>query len=311
MYVRASLAVAALLIVFSICPLVGQEEDGEPPWVTYRRGLNALEDRDFGEALQQFRSALSKQRPFPEAEVGIGRVFQAEGNVQLARRQYERALSEAESFYVSQDEFAVRYRLAELYRNRQEWKEYQEMLSSVTDRDPQFASDNDPAYRRLIPDTLTRDRLEDRPPEPRLDILLTLYRLEVNFATEAHRELGEQLLSNGRYDSAVEHLSFAVVARLSLLVDELRRETYGFEFESTPALISAALDVERLAAYLGETDLFRSMFYLAGALWGQNTVSDVPAEIWRVVGRFPAAAGPWAMRAERALEAPETGTIVD
>ena len=307
---RTCLAVVALLALLSPA-LPGQAGEGEPPWVIYRRGVQALEDGNFGAALQRFRTALSQRRPFPEVEAGLGRVFEAEGNITLAIRQYERALELAESFYVSETEFEVRYRLAELHRNQEAWMQYQNVLQSITDRDPQFDPENDPPYRQLIPNVLTRSALEDRPPEPRLDTLLTLYRLEANFAYRAHLDLGEQFLDAGRFDPAVDHLSFAAVEALSTLVAELRRETYGYEFESTPALISDALELERLRRYMDEAEVFRAMYRLGGALWGLDNVSEVPAQIWRVVADFPDAAGEWSLRASRALENPEAGILVD
>ncbi len=320
MFPRARLAVVILLTALS-GSLFAQETEvetnGEPAWVTYRRGVHALDSRDFGEALRNFRDALAVRRPFPEAEAGIGRVFEAEGNWELAERQYKRALERSDHFYVAEDEYAVRYRLADLYRNREIWMQYQRELEYIAEQNPQFRPDHDPEYRRLIPNVLTRPPLEDRPPEPRLDILLRLYRLEENFAYRAHRELGEVYLRrNQRFAPAVEHLSFAAVAALSTLVDELRRETYGYEFTTTRELIADALEAERLRRYMGpeQSDLFRVLFHLSGALYGlggAGTPGPVPRQIWDLLRAFPEAAGEWAVRAARAMERPETSMNVD
>ena len=316
MFLRAHLAAVILLTVLSVA-LFGQETElernGEPAWVTYRRGVHALDSRNFGEALRNFRDALAVRRPFPEAEAGIGRVFEAEGNWELALRQYNRALELSDHFYVTEDEYAVRYRLADLHRNREIWMQYQRELEYIAGQNPQFRADHDPEYRRLIPNVLTRPPLEDRPPEPRLDILLRLYRLEENFAYRAHRDLGEVYLRNGRAAPAVEHLSFAAVAALSTLVDELRTDTYGYEFTTTRQLIIDALEVERLRRYMGpeQSDLFRVLFRLSGALLREDLTSGVPAEIWRLLRAFPEAAGEWAVRAARAMERPETSMNVD
>ncbi|MFO7780529.1 MAG: hypothetical protein R6W94_02785 [Spirochaetia bacterium] len=309
-----------LLTVLSV-PLLAQETggetDGEPAWVTYRRGVHALDSRNFGEALRNFRDALAVRRPFPEAEAGIGRVFEAEGNPELARRQYDRALELSDHFYVSEEEYAVRYRLADLHRNSESWMEYQRELEYIAGQNPQFRTDHDPEYRRLIPNVLTRPPLEDRPPEPRLDILLRLYRLEENFAYRAHRDLGEVYLRrNRRFAPAVEHLSFATVAALSTLVEELRRDTYGYEFTTTRQLIADALGVERLRRYIGpeQSDLFRVLFRLSGALYGlggAGTPGPVPRQIWDLLQAFPEDGGEWAVRAARAMERPESSMNVD
>lgn len=314
---RIGLVVVTLLV--SIGTAVPAQEPppdaaGEPAWVMYRRGLHLLDERDLGTALREFRRALSARRPFPEAEAGIGRVFRGENNYSLAERQYERALEQADSFYVAETEYSVRYELADLYRLQSEWMRYQEELRAVAERNPQFSSDHDPPYRTLVPGVLTRAPLEDRPPEPRLDILLTLYRLEENFAYRAHRDLGEQYLANQRYDAAIPHLSFAVVAALSTLVEELRRDIYGYEFETTQGLISDALAVERLRAYIEDTELFRALFRLSGALYGfdgAGSPGGVPVEIWELLQAFPGAGGEWALRAERAMSRPRTALNVD
>ncbi|MFP4373454.1 MAG: tetratricopeptide repeat protein [Spirochaetaceae bacterium] len=318
MLFRARRAVVILLAVLSV-PLPAQETEadpgaeGEPAWVTYRQGVHALNARDFGEALRSFRDALATRRPFPEAEAGLGRVFEADGNWELARRQYQRALELSDHFYVPQEEYVVRYRLADIHRNREMGKEYQRELEHIVEQNPQFAPDHDPEYRRLVPNVLTRPPAEDRPPEPRLDILLRLYRLDENFAFRAHRELGEVYLGSGRDTQAVRQLSFAAVAALSTLVEELRSETYGYEFSTTRRLIADALELERLRRYMGpeETDLFRVLFRLSGALLREDPTSEVPAQIWRLLGEFPDAAGEWAVRAARAIERPETSMNVD
>jgi tetratricopeptide (TPR) repeat protein len=306
--------VVVVLLTVALLPCFAQEEGGEPAWVTYQRGVHALERGNLGEAVRSFRDALAVRRPFPEAEAGIGQVFEAEGNIPLAVRQYRRALEEADAFYIGENEFAVRYELAELFRNQGRWKDYEEELLVIADRNPQFRPDHDPPYRRLVPNVLTREPLEDRPPQPRLDILLRLYRLEENFAYRAHLEAGEQFLRNGRYSGAVDHLSFAVVASLSTLVSELRRDIYGYEFETTEGLITDALTVERLRAYIDDTELFRALFRLSGALYGfegAGAPDGVPREIWDLLVSFPQAAGVWAARAGRAVERPRTALNVD
>ncbi|MFP4205564.1 MAG: tetratricopeptide repeat protein [Spirochaetota bacterium] len=300
-----------LLLTVTLLPALAQEDDGEPAWVTYQRGLRALEERDLGAALERFREALSKEEPFPEAEAGIGRVFMAEGNVRLSIRQFERALEHTESFYVAESEYAVRYELAELYRQQERWADYEETLASIAERNPQFSPDHDPELRRLVPEVLTRRRAEGRPREPRLDTILTLYRLDANFAYRAHLELGERLIDGGRYDEAVDHASFAAVAALSRLVEELRRRHYDYEFESVRQLLEDALEAERLQRYVEEAEVFRALLRLGAAVWGTDPSSNVPEEIWEVAAAFPDVGGEWAQRAARALERPETAAYVD
>ncbi|MFO8063170.1 MAG: tetratricopeptide repeat protein [Spirochaetota bacterium] len=318
--VRKTLAVLMLFTVF--CFVAAAQEgdqqqerreqgDGEPAWVTYQRGNQALNDGRFGDALQRYREALSARRPFPEAEAGLGRVFEAEGNYNLAERQYKKALEDVDDFYVAEERYSVRYYLADLYRNQERRKNYEETLSSIAEDDPQFSADHDPPYRELLPDILTRENLEDRPQEPRLDVLLRLYRLDANFAHRAHLELGEALLANGQFSPAVDHLAFASVGALSAMFEVLRRETYDYELESAVALIEDALAEESLRRFIGEAEPFKSLYRLGGALWGLNPASDVPEEIWETVAAFPDAAGVWAARASRAIEDPERATIVD
>lgn len=290
----------------------GREQgSGEPAWVVYRRGNEAFDEGRFGDALQRYREALSARRPFPEAEAGLGKVFEAEGNYSLAERQYKKALRHTDEFYVGEEAYSVRYLLADLYRSQQRRKEYEETLASIAEQDPQFSPDHEPPYRNLLPNMLTRDSLEDRPPEPRLDVLLRLYRLEANFAHRAHLELGEALLANGQFSPAVEHLVFASVGALSAIFDQLRRENYDYELESTVSLLEDALSADSLRRFIREAQPFRALYRLGGALWGLDPSSEVPTEVWETVAAFPDAAGVWAARASRAIEDPQRATVVD
>ncbi|HEQ70883.1 MAG TPA: hypothetical protein ENN69_00195, partial [Spirochaetia bacterium] len=68
------------ILIFCVVPLMAtyaQEGGGRdtPSWVEYEKGVLALSQREYGQALFSFKKALARARVMPEAELGIGDVY--------------------------------------------------------------------------------------------------------------------------------------------------------------------------------------------------------------------------------------------
>ncbi|NBC28414.1 MAG: hypothetical protein GVY29_00300 [Spirochaetes bacterium] len=300
------IVVAAVVIpaITNAEPLQGQEgSDSGVPWIVYEQGVQQLRERDYGLAMQSFRRAIQlRGGAFPEAEAGIGRVFAAENTVQLAERQFRRALDQEQFFYVPAQEYAVRYELAALYRNRgSEGRfDYEAALKEIVADDPSFSDPDNQNLRSAYLRTLRNDGINR---------LLVLYRIQENFARRAHHLLGEHFLASRNFDTAAEHLMYASLMVFSTAIEEYRRFNPSYQFETLSGFLSRLGRREEIRSYLEQADAYRTLYSLGTALYGADLARETPREIWRVLADRPEA-GRWASLASQQLADPRADRYV-
>ena len=110
---RGILLAAAILFFAGSFHAYAQEEGVYelPAWLVLEYGKKAFQERELGIALRYAREALEKKAGFyPEAEILIGDVFAAEGNLQLAVSQYTKALEDSRQLYILQEKYHILYR---------------------------------------------------------------------------------------------------------------------------------------------------------------------------------------------------------
>jgi tetratricopeptide (TPR) repeat protein len=272
----------------------GAQEAVTPPWVLYEQGTEQLSTGRYGEALRSFRAAASARHPFPEADFGIGRIFQAEGAYDLALRHYNVALQHAHVLEVPDTAFLIRYQKAEVLRLSGDQEGFESMLRGIALSEPGFAeaslADRREAYLSVL-------RSQG------LDRLLVLYRMNDGFSHRAHRDLGVHLVDTGRCRDALMHLTFAVMKGLSTLAAEVGREEFDYTYSTAASLIAQSLERRHLTSYIDREELFRSLFYLALALECDSPDSATSATIWRLLASQPAA-GQWHRRALQRIPGP-------
>ncbi len=301
-------------VVILVCLISGRSEaqdgaDGaapaeQPAWIIYEEGVHHLRNRDYGEAMQAFRRAIRvRGGAFPEAEAGIGRVFAAENQIELAARQFRRALDQEGFFYVPAQEYLVRYELAELHRNRgvAGRYDYQTALEAVVAEDPSFSDPENQSLRSAYRRTLENDGI---------DRLLVLYRLEENFARRAHHLLGEHYLASRNFSTAADHLMYATLMVFSTAIEQVRRGDPGYQFETLSGFLNRLKREQAVRAYLSEAAAYRILYHLGTALYGADITSRTPQQIWRIVADQDAA-GQWAEMARRQLTDPRSDRYVD
>lgn len=236
-----------------------------PAWVYYERAEEAARSgptRDYPEALRLYSRALEAQAVYPEAYIGMARVYAAEGDTALARRYYQRALEQSGSLEIPDEEFALRLELARLLEQEGADREYRNALRRIVNQDPVFSGDGDANgnQRRAM-----RERLLDSG----LNRVLILYRLDFPQALEAHRELADYLLQDPdpqRREEAVEHLLFSVVEIGGRAVNAIIDHEFDYQFTTIADLILTAQRYPDVRDYLQEMGFIELLLKLAATL---------------------------------------------
>lgn len=268
--------------------------DGTAPvWVYLKLGEKAYRDRELGDALRYFRLALGSGTDVPEALVGIGMVYQEEGELALAERQYREAISRREAFRVPDEYFQAQYRLAEVYRIQRRSRDYEETLRAIVSED---AYHTVPEQRALAAAMAAAVRSKD------LDKLLELYRSGLDFSSRAYRELGVYYYESGRYVHAIDHLMIATVKTFSAALEELIRIDPDYRYTGISKTLDDALSVPVIRTFVLAEDLFRTLYYLGAALYAESRSGSVRS-IWALVMNR-SEAGLWAAKARRQYTSP-------
>lgn len=264
-----------------------------PPWVVYENGVQHLREGRYGDALRHFRAAASARAPYPEAEVGIGQVFLAEGSVDLALRQFDRALEQAHVFEVPASVYEVRYLIAEAHNAGGDGDRYRAALEEI-------AADEAARLTELAPDRV--DAYQRVLREQGIDRLMVLYRVPDGFSHRSRRELGTALTGEDNL-TALEHLTVAAMQGLSTVAAELRRHRFDFTYTQTVDVLADALRHRYLRDYLERVELYRTLYYLAVVINAEFPESDTARRLWRTLASLPEA-GQWYELSLQRIRAP-------
>lgn len=254
--------VAALVLAGLPRQVVAQQpaEDARPAWVLFERGNQAARNGDGAGALRLYSEALARDPSYPEALVGIGKVHEAAGDLELAIRYYERALELERDFRIPQDTIAVRLELEDLYNRRgrpsDEDRRF-EILDALVQRNPVYA-ETDPDNQRIA---MRRTLLDAG-----IDQLLVLYRLNTPETLEAHRryaELLETLGDRSALQAELDNRLFVVVQIASRAVDELIARQFDYQFTTLSDFLTTTRTYPELAEYLHLRDFGGALRRLA------------------------------------------------
>jgi tetratricopeptide (TPR) repeat protein len=237
--------------------------------------------------------ALERLEDYPEAEYWIGETYRAEGELGIALKQYQRAyelreLLEAPGFVVP-----LLYRIADVHLLRQEYNEMENRLLEILERDSLWSGGSDEFVRTAMKRTLENDGINR---------FLTLYRYNNPEVLGAHRLLGFYYYTSGRYGRAAEHLLFAFLIQNTILIDELTRNQFDYSFDTLDRLIAPVMSRPALAAYLTDTEYYKTMYYLGTAFYGDGKLGPA-RDFWNFLNRHPET-GEWHGRAAAQLARP-------
>jgi hypothetical protein len=140
-----------------------------------------------------------------------------------------------------------------------------------------------------------------------VDSLALLYRVPFDFAQEAHRNLGAFYCRTGRERAALLHLAFANLAIVSTLSDELKKADPDYTFTTLDDALGKSSPLPYLADFLRRSDFYRSLYFLASALYAQGAPQEART-IWGIAVKY--GEGEWKTRSRNQLLAPRAEPLI-
>lgn len=268
---------AMLLLLFVVFSghVTGQEREiyNLPAWLILEYGRKAYGERELGVALRYAREALEKKGHFfPEAEILIGDVFDAEGNEDLAIRQYEKALEMSKQLYVLSEKYEILYKLGDIYEDRDPEAHEQTLLMILED---------DEMFQQAIRTDLGAKMINMLLAEG-FDKLLTLYRLQSYHSLEAHSSLGMLYFAKGEYEKAVLHLLFSITTVFSRCIEEYKTYDPEYVYEDAGELLQLTKRYDAIQEFLDITNLYMNLFFLGKTMIPLGAEEGFVRELWEI-----------------------------
>lgn len=281
-----------LLLFFVVLNLNAQPT---PDWALIERAHVALADRELADALKLFREARNLRDVFPEAEWGIGLVYEAEQNFPLALRQYERALENSWALEFPGKAVHIQYHRARVHWLMEDFIRYEQSLREIVNIQTEELEWILTNGRRVL---LTSG----------VDRMLTLFRLDQDASFLAYRELGSYLLVHGR-DSALDYLLLAFLQAATPMVSYLQKIDPLYEFQNLDILLDDIHEAEG-QEFVESVQLYQISYYLALAIRNFDFSSPSSQELLVFLSNRNDS-GRWALLAREQLEQAFTPTLIE
>jgi tetratricopeptide (TPR) repeat protein len=236
---------------------------------------------------------------YPEAEYWLGETYRAEGELGLALRQYEKAWNDRGLLETPGFEMEILYKITELHRIRGNYQEMERRANEIIEgtgvngvpRDGLWAGNSQGSSNQI------RAAMARILENEGVNRFLTLYRYNNTDTERAHRLLGFFYYSSGRHTQAMEHLMFAFLIQNSVLIEEVISRDYDYSFSSLENLMTLVQRRPQLAAFIEETEYYRTIYYLATALYASGKTRPA-SQLWAFLAGSNNA-GEWGNRAKR------------
>ena len=258
---------------------------------------------------------LDRLKNYPEADYWLGETYRAEGELNLAFRQYQRAWDNRALLEVPGFDVDILYKMAEIHRLRGEYQEMEKKTLEIIEGSSLAGAPRDSLWvRALAGGSASANQIRSAMgrilENEGVNRFITLYRHDNPVTERAHRLLGFFYYSSNRYSPSAEHLQFAFLIQNTVIINEIVRSQFDYTFTTLNELESQVQSRPVLRTYLEETEYYRTIYYLACALYAAG--KNRPArELWSFLSGS-SYAGEWGSRArgspvpvtDRAIELP-------
>ncbi|MDR2767776.1 MAG: hypothetical protein LBB82_05555 [Treponema sp.] len=221
-----------------------------------------------GNSSRRALAELARLKAYPEAEYWIGETYRVEGELLIALRQYQKAYDDRSLLETKGFETEILYKIADTRLLRQEYAEMAIALENILE--------NDTLWSR---ESFQKSNMLKSLEQNGVNRFLVLFRHNAAGVERAHRQLGMYYYASGRHSRAEEHLLFSFLIQNTLVIEALKRDRYDYNFSNLSALLRDIAPRRDLSAYLEEAEYFRTVYYLANSLYGNNRRAAA-RELW-------------------------------
>lgn len=192
-------------------------------WLKLQSGIAKFEKKQYGDAMVLFSECETLDASSGDVAYWIGRVYEVEGDYELAKLQYQKAIN----FYQFQEPFTIdqifesSLHLAESYLKLGDRANYLLVLDSLLDKNSKKSKEEQAKTYQSIFSLFNKSGLNK---------VLELYRIDNNLDMELFMRKGAYYKSIGDGESAKKYYLLSVVTALSTILNECEALDISFIF---------------------------------------------------------------------------------
>jgi tetratricopeptide (TPR) repeat protein len=231
----------------------------------------------FNDSVSAMLSWLASQAAYPEADFLSGRIYEAEGESDVAFSFYEKAWTNRALLDIPDDRIDIAFRMADLARDTGNPGAQEKYLLKVLSEDPAYGKQDaeSPTLRAMIR-TLETDRTPDR--------FFSLYRHDNESSLKACKDLAIIYVQSGRIDRAFPVAVFSACISTTLLSKTVAASDFNYEFTTLPDLMERAGKKAEIAVWAREAGIWDSFEVLARTL-GEHGKADQSRALWSILAQ--------------------------
>jgi len=254
-----------------------------------------------GGSVKRALEEIDRLKSYPEADYWLGEAYKAEGELSMALRQYQRAWENRILLETPGFETEILHKITDIHRMRREYQEMEKQANEIIEGNDSSGNPRDIYWAKNSSGssslTQVRSAMARILENEGVNRFLTLYRYSNNLTEKTHRLLGFFYYASNRYSPAAEHLMFAFLIQNTVIIDNVVRSEFDFTFTSLEDLLASARSRVEINAYLEDTEYYRTIYYLASALYATGKARPA-SQLWSFLASS-SAAGEWGNRARR------------
>lgn len=268
-----------LFVSLSVYPVSSEK----PLWISYQEGIKFFKEHKFSDAMAVFKTCTLENPTYPEAEYWIGKIFEIEGEFELAKRQYLKALepSSLNALNIADFEFTIRSALAGVYEKTGESNLQINEILTIINKDSWYSStkgkqDLNAIYKLWLDKGINR--------------VFELYRIQNRRFSDYYAMAGEFYYYNGRIEEAIKMLSVSALSIFSELAEiqkkmhpdfiftnkenfekryldtSIPKELYELHLYDIADLVKLSMVDPEIGLYLEKANFFKTIYYLGLSL---------------------------------------------
>ena len=243
-------------------------------------------------ALEEF----DRQKAYPEAEYWIAETYRAEGELALAFRQYQKAWEGRTLLETPEFDTEILYQITNIHRLRREYQEMEKRAKEIIEGNTPSGAPRDSMWSGGASGQMRAAMMRILENEG-VGRFLSLYRYNNTVTEKVHRLLGFFYYATGRHLPAAEHLMFSFLIQNTVLMEDTIRRDFDYNFTTLEDLMRRIGRRPDLLAFVEETEYYRTIHYLATALYASGKTRPA-RELWAFLAGS-SNAGEWGERARR------------
>lgn len=241
--------------------------------------------KDFGNSLQKLLSWLQGRIVYPEADILTARIYEAEGELAVARSFYEKAWQSRGFLEVPDDWYTIAYRMAEISERQGDYGAQEKYLLLVLTGDPVFGA---PGKESQTLQAMMRTIREN----PSLDKFFSLYRHDAMPALSAYQDLAYYYyrLSGKRIDRAFPVAVLASCTAITALSRTVSLVDFQYVYRDFNDLLVRSGKSAKVIKWAKDNRLWDSFMLFASILY-EDGERDQAMALWDSLASYCPDAG--------------------